>query len=311
MPEFRMVLVGDCATQHLAQAICGYGYEENIHIALLDTDYNQIMPQIMDQDSELYAWNADAVLIVMCAEKLYEAYCDEPAEGRADFAAKKALEIKNYWRMLKQAKDIKIMQFNFPETDDKIFGNYGNRVKSSFIRQLRALNLQLMEMAEEDGIYLIDASMVQNRMGRKLFHDPKLYYAAKMPFSTLALPELAHEVMRVIQAIRARFKKCVVLDLDNTLWGGVVGDDGPEGIQIGELGTGHAFQSFQKWLKELTLRGIILAVCSKNDEDKAKEDDIFNAIRNLSPEIVKQILNAKSDEKSGILKNALISLMNA
>ena len=78
-------------------------------------------------------------------------------------------------------------------------------------------------------------------------------------------------MLDVIHAVRGEIKKVAVLDLDNTLWGGVIGDDGLAGIQIGELGLGHAFTEFQAWLKELKKRGVLLAVCSKNTESTARE----------------------------------------
>lgn len=274
---YRMVLVGDCATQHIAQAVSGYAYEEGIGLDLLDTDYDQILAQVMDPDSELYRYHADAVLIVMCTEKLYEAYCGTSVGERSGFAAGKYEEISRIWNRLREYSHpdtggkMKILQFNFAETDDRCFGNYANCVETSFVWQLRKLNFLLMQGAREEGIYLVDISYVQNLYGRKCFHDEKLYYLAKMPFSTEALPAIAREVIAIVKAVTARLKKCVILDLDQTLWGGVIGDDGLEGIQIGELGLGHAFQEFQCWLKELTKRGIVLAVCSKNDENIAKE----------------------------------------
>ncbi len=274
---YRMVLVGDCATQHIAQAVSGYAYEEGIGLELLDTDYDQIFAQVMDPDSELYQYQADAILIVMCTEKLYEAYCEVPVGDRDRFAAEKYEEIRRIWKRLQEyshpetGRKMKILQFNYAEADDRCFGNYANRVESSFLWQLRKLNTLLMQGAQNEEIYLVDISYVQNQLGRQQFHDEKLYYLAKMPFSTEALPAIAREVIGIVKAVMARIKKCVILDLDQTLWGGVIGDDGLEGIQIGELGIGHAFWEFQLWLKELTKRGIILAVCSKNDEEKAKE----------------------------------------
>lgn len=276
-PEYRMVLVGDCATQHIAQAIRGYAAMEGINCNLLDTDYNQILAQVMDPCSELYQHEADGILIVMCVEKLYEAYCETEISQRCAFAERKWEEIRSIWQQIQNTsgangkKTPKILQFNFAEADDRCFGNYGNQVAGSFISQLRKLNMLLMEGAAEYHTYLVDISYVQNLYGRKVFHDEKLYYIAKMPFSTEVLPAIAREVISIVKTFQAKFKKCVVLDLDQTLWGGVIGDDGLEGIQIGELGIGHAFQELQCWLKELTKRGIILAVCSKNDEDKAKE----------------------------------------
>lgn len=277
LPGYRMVLVGDCATQHIAQAVCGYAYGEGIGLELLDTDYDQIFAQVMDSDSELYRYEADAVLIVMCVEKLYEAYCGTPVGGRDGFAEGKYEEIRRIWNRLQEyshpetGRKMKILQFNFAEADDRCFGNYANSVETSFLWQLRKLNFLLMQGAQKEEIYLVDISYVQALYGRKRFHDEKLYYLAKMPFSTETLPAIAREVISIVKAVMARFKKCVILDLDQTLWGGVIGDDGLEGIQIGELGLGHAFQEFQCWLKELTKRGIILAVCSKNDENVAKE----------------------------------------
>lgn len=303
LPKYRMVLVGDCATQHIAQAVRGYGYEEKICIELLDTDYNQILAQTADPGSELYAYKADCVLIAMCSEKLYDSYVETEVSERVHFAKKKIEEIKNIWSMLRSNGQGRILQFNFPENDDRVFGNFSNENKSAYIRQLRELNILLMDAAEAFGnIYLVDVSSIQSRLGRTHFHDPKLYYAAKMPFSTEALPDIAGEVLKIVKALRGQVKKCVVLDLDNTLWGGVIGDDGLEGIQIGELGIGHAFQAFQVWLKELTKRGILLAVCSKNDEDKAKEPFMKHPEMVLHLEDIAMFV-ANWEDKAGNIRN--------
>jgi FkbH-like protein len=101
--------------------------------------------------------------------------------------------------------------------------------------------------------------------------DSKLYIHADIIFSLDFLALLAHNTAQVIGAIQGNFKKCVILDLDNTLWGGVIGDDGIENIQVGDLGLGKAFTALQSWLLSLKNRGIILAVSSKNTESIAKE----------------------------------------
>ena len=85
------------------------------------------------------------------------------------------------------------------------------------------------------------------------------------------LPEVAKKTTDLIGAMTGSFKKCLILDLDNTMWGGVIGDDGLENIQLGSLGIGKSFTEFQYWIKKLKNRGIILAVCSKNTESVAKE----------------------------------------
>lgn len=272
LKEYKIAILGDCSTQHLATALKGYGYQENYNLNIFDSDYNQIDAQIMDDTSELYKHAPDAVLIYMSTEKLYEKFCEMALEQRENFADLTIEKIANYWQTLNSKIKTNILQFNFIEIDDRTFGNYANKTPSSFLYQLRKLNFQLMELASQTkNAFLIDLSSIQNTYGREVVHDDKLYYIAKMPLSTNILPEVAKQVLDVIKALNGKFKKCVILDLDNTLWGGVIGDDGLSSIQIGELGLGHAFSEFQMWLKELKNRGIILAVCSKNNENIAKE----------------------------------------
>lgn len=270
--KVRIAIMGDCSTQHLATAIKGYAYEEGLAADVLDTDYNQIQAQVMDNNSRLYKFNPDYALIYMCSEHLYEEYCATPTSLRTDFAQRMMDKINLVWQIIASKSKMSVIQFNFVENDDRIYGNFGSQLEHSYIFQLRKLNYLLAaEASKNSNIILIDLSTIQNNTGRKTFFDEKLYYTAKMPISTAALPEVAFQVVNAIKVRKGKVKKCVVLDLDNTLWGGVIGDDGMNNIQIGELGIGRAFTAFQMWLKELKNRGIILAVCSKNNEDTAKE----------------------------------------
>ena len=272
LKKCKIAILGDCSTQHLATALKGYGYKEGYNLDIFDSDYNQIDSQIMDDESELYKHAPDAVLIYMSTEKLYEKFCETSLENRENFADITIERINQYWNGINSKIKTNLLQFNFIEVDDRAFGNYGNNTPASFIYQLRKLNYGLMELASTvKNAFLIDLSTIQNQYGRQTVHDDKLYYIAKMPLSTNILPEVAKQILDVIKSLNGKFKKCVILDLDNTLWGGVIGDDGLKSIQIGELGLGHAFSEFQMWLKELKNRGIILAICSKNNEDIAKE----------------------------------------
>ena len=272
LPPYKLAVMGDCATQHLATALRGYGAHIGLGLSVFDADYNQIDAQVMDPGSELYHFAPNAVLIQMCTEKLYESFCGTPLHRRAFFAEDVYNRITRIWDQLNAQIRTTVLQCNFPLLDDGAFGQYGSKTADSFLFQQRKLNYLLMEGCQKiKNVYLIDLDAIQANCGREKFSDPKLYYIAKMPVSVEVLPEVAKKVLDQIQALRGVTKKCVVLDLDNTLWGGVIGDDGLSGIQIGELGTGHAFSDFQAWLKELKNRGMLLAVCSKNNEPAAKE----------------------------------------
>lgn len=268
--QYRLAVMGDCATQHLSTAIGGYGATIGLGLEIFDADYNQINALVLDEHSELYAFKPDAVLLQMCTQKLYERFCENPLESRAAFAETVFAQIKTTWQRI--GEKITVLQCNFPLLDDGVFGQFGNKTADSFLFQQRKLNYLLMQGCQEaKNAYLVDLDALQSRLGQGQFFDARLYYIAKMPIRMEALPEAAKCVVDMIQAIRGSVKKCVVLDLDNTLWGGVIGDDGLSGIQIGELGTGHAFSDFQEWLKQLKNRGILLTVCSKNEEATAKE----------------------------------------
>ena len=250
LPSYKLAVMGDCATQHLATALRGYGIHSGVGLDILDTDYNQIDAQVLDPGSELYAFAPNAVLIQMCTEKLYEAFCATPLDRRDSFAEDTCYRILRIWEQINTYIQTTVFQCNFPLVDDGCFGQYGNKTAASFLFQQRKLNFLLMQGCQQvKNVYIVDLDAIQSACGREKFSDPKLYYIAKMPVSLEVLPEVAKKVVDQIQALRGIAKKCVVLDLDNTLWGGVIGDDGLSGIQIGELGTGHAFSDFQAWLK--------------------------------------------------------------
>lgn len=269
---YKLAILGDCATQHLNTAIKGYAYEEGYGLEVFEADYNQIDIQVMDEQSQLYSFRPQFILIYMCIQKLYEDFCATPNERRISFAEITSEKIVNYWDRINQVAKIHILQFTFTYDNDHVFGNYALKTESSFSYQLVKLNHMLMERALAfKNLFWIDLSSIQQKVGQDRFYDQRMYDIAKMPLTLEALPEVAKGVLDVMKAIHGQLHKCVILDLDNTLWGGVIGDDGIENIQIGELGQGHAFTDFQRWLKELKNRGILLAVCSKNQEHIAKE----------------------------------------
>ncbi len=271
-PEIRAALLGDTATQLLAAAIIGASADKGMNLNIYEAEYDQIFSEIIDDSSGLYSFKPEYVIIYMSSEKLYDKFCQMPLSERAGFADSQMAEIKGQWDKINSVIRTRIIQMNFAENDDRAFGNFGSKTEFSYIFQLRKLNYLMEEQAAADkNLYISDLSGIQNIYGREVLFSDKYYYSARLAVSVEGLPMLATGIADIISALSGKFKKCAVLDLDNTLWGGVIGDDGIDNIQIGELGTGRAFSDFQKWLKELKHRGILLAVCSKNNEDTAKE----------------------------------------
>ncbi len=268
----RLAVLGNCSTQLFSQAIEGCAKLCGLNLSVYDADYDQIDIQLLDRGSALWEFDPDEVLIWLCTERLYEEFLDSPAAGRVDFAERCVEKLESYWSQVSAHSKARIIQPNFPEIDDRALGQYSLKVESTFIYQLRRLNALLQSAARKnDRVFPVDFLSVQIRMGTEAFYSPKLYFGSKMPASFQALPELARSVVDVIAAMSGRIKKCVILDLDNTLWGGIIGDDGMAGIEIGDLGKGHVYSDLQRWLRELKEYGVILCVCSKNNEEIAKE----------------------------------------
>lgn len=269
--EKRLAVLGNCATQFFSTAVCGYAKLSGLNLNVYDADYNQIDAQLLDSESEVYAFSPDMILIWLATDKIYEEFLDLPISERNGFAESCMKKIERYWDLAERNCSARILQLNFTEIHDNAFGNYSCKTEVSFTYQLRKLNWLLEEvMSQRKNVYPVDLLSVQNQLGNA-YYDAVLYYNAKMTVAMNSLPYVAKAVTDVLLAMSGRIRKCAILDLDNTLWGGVIGDDGLGGIEIGELGRGHAFANLQRWLKELKDRGIILAVCSKNNEDTAKE----------------------------------------
>ena len=271
LQALKIALVGDTATQFLATAIRGVGIERGYGIELFEAEYNQVERQFLDPTSELYEFDAEMIVVFQSTHKLGEhhsllqpeqqmALADERLEFVASICENSSFVNK------------KFIYFNYPEIEDTVFGSYANKVETSLTYQVRKLNYELMKLSQQyPNLFICDIAGLQNKLGRDVMFASNVYTSTEMILSIDALPYVACRVMDIVCAIKGRFKKCLILDLDNTLWGGVI-DDGIEGIQLGHgLGIGKAFTEFQMWVKKLKQRGIIICIASKNNEETAKE----------------------------------------
>ena len=272
LPAIKVALTGDTATQFLATAIRGTGAERGYQIDLFEAEYNQVERQFLDPSSELYQTDADFIVLFQSTHKLGEKHSLLPPSQQESLAEERLAFVASVSENPMLASK-KIICLNYPEIEDTVFGSYATKVTSSFTYQVRKLNMGLMDLSQRyANLFICDIAGLQNKLGRDMMFAPNVYVSTEMVLSIDALPYVASRVMDIICAIKGQFKKCLILDLDNTVWGGVIGDDGLEGIQLGHgLGIGKAFTEFQMWVKKLKQRGVIICVASKNNEDTAKE----------------------------------------
>lgn len=271
-PKFKMALLGDTATQLLAVALQGESVARGLAMELYEAEYNQVERQLLDSTSELYQFDADIIVIFQSTHKLAEHHSLLTQEQQVTMADDRLSFVSTICEN-PVFSGKRIIYFNYPEIEDTVFGSYANKVTSSLTYQVRKINYELMGMSQKyPNLFVCDIAGLQNKLGRDVMFAPNVYVSTEMVLSVDAIPYVASRLMDIVAAVRGHFKKCLILDLDNTLWGGVIGDDGLEGIQLGHgLGIGKAFTEFQMWVKKLRQRGIIICVASKNNEDTAKE----------------------------------------
>ncbi len=228
---------------------------------------------LMFDDGSLAAFAPDVIYIHTSAQNI----TDWPSQFDSPEAAAQKLEdtYARFEQMWAAAAKFgcPVIQNNFELPSYRIMGNLDAVDIHGRVRFVNELNARFAKYAEKTpNFYLHDLCYLSASVGLDNFFSPSVWYAYKYAMDTQYIPLLCHSVTRIIKSLFGKNKKSVILDLDNTLWGGVIGDDGPEGIALGkETPAGMAYSEFQSYLKELSGLGVMLNVCSKNEEKIALE----------------------------------------
>jgi FkbH-like protein len=287
----RLAIVADFATQHLIPLLKVLFARNGVRAAIYESDYDSINTEILNPGSALYAFEPRYVAVLVATEQLKSRLYH--ADDRLDAADQEVGQLVNLWNTLKQHSGATVIQGNFVAPSERAFGHYEKKVAHSIGSVVADINHRIAVTARDArNVLLCDVDHLAGEVGRRNWHDETLWTLSKGLCRLDYLPLLAQAVVDIVMAGEGSFAKCVVLDLDNTLWGGVIGDDGLAGIALGGFDEGEAYVAFQRFLKELKRRGIILAVASKNNEDTAlapfrehpdmvlKEDDIAVFVAN-------------------------------
>ena len=270
--KLRLALVGGYSLYPLHELIEHLCELENHPVELWQGDYDNYLSEIMDDDSELYSF-APQVVFMLPAERrcIYTGKLTDPRElvqAEAQRAVDSLLELA---RKVNEKTGAEVITTNFMLPARHDLGAFRSRTLGSDWSFRKWVNLEL-GLNAPSFLHICDWEFLANRLGGLAARDERSWFESKQPCSSALLVELAREVTQLIFSLKRAPKKVLVLDLDNTLWGGVVADDGLEGIELGDTSPrGEAFKAFQKYIASLKQRGVLLAVCSKNDLDKAQE----------------------------------------
>jgi len=269
----RLAVLASSTVDHLLPAIRVGGLRRDLWIEIFTPPYAQYTQALMDQNSELHAFLPDAVLFALDAQHMFGGLeIGGEAEAVEHAIVQRATDLATQWERARQAFKCQVIQQTAMPVFQPLFGGNEHRLPGSRHWAVQRLNMELRRLADAEGVELLALDAAVSSHGLDAWHDPALWHRAKQEVHPSAAPFYGDLVARLLAAAQGRSAKALVLDLDNTLWGGVIGDDGLEGIQLGQgSALGEAFVAFQHYARDLSRRGIILAVCSKNDEANALE----------------------------------------
>ena len=269
----RLAILSSSTTAHLQAAIRVAGLRRNLHVTIYEVDYGQYWQELTDPESGLYHFAPTIVLFALDPHHLAAGLTSGMSAHDADAAFEDAqARLQECWRIAQDAFRCPVIHQTPLPVHPSLLGSNEHRLPGSKAAFIARLNAALRPMADAAGIDLLAVDDYALRDGIAAWHDPVLWYRAKQEISPSIAPLYGDLVMRIVAAKLGRSYKALVLDLDNTLWGGVIGDDGLEGIVLGQgSALGEAFIGFQSYARELSRRGVILAVCSKNDTANATE----------------------------------------
>jgi FkbH-like protein len=263
--KVKIAVLSSFLTSYLVEMLTLMLVRRGLVPEITSAHYGQLVGEVLNNGPALQG-NPDLVLFLPSHRDLRRV---PPIGTGRDEADALVREETAFWRDLVQSVPAPVVMLSFDQPPYRALAEGDGFLPSGVGRHVRHVNIALAD-ALPRSVSLVDAEALQMRLG-PLRHDSRLYGLCKQPFAMDGLIEVADTLAAAIVATLGRAKKVLVLDLDNTLWGGVVGDVGIEGLILGpESQEGEAFIEFQRYAKRLAERGVLLAVCSKNDEAIAR-----------------------------------------
>lgn len=250
--------------------------------------YDMIVQEAAGVSPDLLNQETDAVLIFMRLEglswKLARSFSSLDTPGRESELERIEQHIGSIVTGIRQQTNALILFCAFEQPSYAAFGASDVQMPEGQTATISRLNRMAQDcLGGQKHAYLLDLNACVARIGRAAFFDHRYWHIGRAPYSRVALRELAAESWKFVRAVNGKQKKCLVLDCDNTLWGGVVGEDGVTGIKLGSGYPGSAYQEFQYEILNLYHRGVILALCSKNNQE-----DVWEVFRQHPDMVLKE-----------------------
>jgi FkbH-like protein len=275
MTDFRIALLASCTIELLQKPLSAALEERGLHPSVWISGFGQYRQDVLNADSGLYRDDPSLIILYLDGADLFQELLENPlnaaAHIRGEFALRRAADVSAMVETLAERLPQATVLLNTAAIDP-LNALTGLEYNSEFGLQdaVNAYNAELSALARRlPTVMIVDVASLAAGIGFENWRDSRMWYLARSRWSRRALQVLAERYSAAICSHLGRVRKCVVVDLDNTLWGGIVGEDGLEGLRLGEDGIGRAYVEFQLELLNLYRKGILLAICSKNNPEDA------------------------------------------
>lgn len=268
----KIAVLGGSTTHDIVRVLELFLLDQGIQAEFYESEYNQYWQDAMFDNPELAAFGPELIYIHTTSRNIsmYPIFSDDRAEVEGKLVSQYQ-HFEKMWDKLSETYHCPVIQNNFEYPNYRLMGNREAVDIHGRISFINRLNLMFAEYAgAHDNFYINDINYAAASYGLDRWADPAYWHMYKYAMSMQAIPEFSYNLSHIIKAIFGKNKKALVLDLDNTLWGGIVGDDGPENLEIGqETPVGQVYQEFQAYIKVHKELGVLLNINSKNDEENA------------------------------------------
>ena len=273
---YRLALLRSFTVEPAIPLLRAEAFARGIDLTVKLGDFNAYPQEILDHDSSLYSFAPDAVILAAktadIAPDLWNQYPDLAPEVVAAATERVSASLRQWIRAFREHSSAALIVHSLELPARPSTGLLDAQQETSQTVAIQRINQALRQIASEHrGVYALDYDGLVARHGRLRWHDERKWLIARMPIAADHLIFLAREWLRFLIPLSGKTAKVLVTDLDNTMWGGVIGEDGVTGIKLGPEYPGAAYQNLQRAMLDLTRRGILLAICSKNNPEDAKE----------------------------------------
>jgi FkbH-like protein len=270
----RIAILGGSTTTEIKSMLEIFLLAEGIQPVFYESGYNRYFEDVLFENPDLWNFKPNIVFIHTTWHNISEFPALLEAEAEVEARVRRQVaRFESLWEKIHKELHAIIIQNNFDLPRLRSMGNLEASETYGTVNFVMRLNAEFAAYARKHSHLLInDILYLSAQVGQAAWFRPSYWYNFHMALSPTASVALGHSVAGIVKAVYGKSKKCLVLDLDNTLWGGVIGDDGLQNLILGkDHPVGEAYLDFQRYVKNLQRRGVILAICSKNDEENAKE----------------------------------------